>query len=94
MIKKLLASGEKIRAYDPVAMTNMSLLFPDITYCKTYVNAVRNADACIVLTEWKEFLLIDWKVLSMLMRQRIVIDMRDLLDKSSLEKLGFDVYGV
>ncbi len=55
VIQALLASGAIIKAYDPKAEENMKHIYPDITYTKTAKDALENADACIVLTEWKEF---------------------------------------
>ncbi len=94
VIKKLLQHGVNIKAYDPVAMENMGLVFPEITYCNSYLEAVKDADACIVLTEWKEFSNIDLDDAVQSLKQRIIIDMRNVLDKNQLKKLRFNVYSV
>ena len=55
VIRELIDEGAKIQAYDPKAEENMKFIYPDITYTKTAKDALKDADACIVLTEWKEF---------------------------------------
>ncbi len=55
VIKALLDSGATVKAYDPKAEENMRHVYPDIIYTKSAKDALKDADACIVLTEWKEF---------------------------------------
>ena len=55
VIKALLDSGATVKAYDPKAEENMRRVYPGITYAKSAKDALKDADACIVLTEWKEF---------------------------------------
>ena len=55
VIKELLDAGAIVQAYDPKAEENMKEIYPSVTYAKSAADALKNADACIVLTEWKEF---------------------------------------
>jgi UDPglucose 6-dehydrogenase len=73
----LLEKGANISAYDPLANENMRAIFPDVEYCHSAKNALRDADACLVMTEWEEFKKLDdeFKV----MKSRIVIDGRKVI---------------
>ena len=61
IIRRLMAEGAKIRAYDPEAMQKAKLDLPDVTYCESAYQAAEGADAILVLTEWSEFREINWK---------------------------------
>ena len=88
-IEMLIENGAHVRAYDPAATENMKKLFADIDYCTSPYEAVANADACIVLTEWPEFKALDLEKIASIMRSKIVIDMRNIFDRDQLKKLGF-----
>ena len=75
VIEELKRKGAKIRAYDPMAMENMMRIFPDIHYCRSTEEALTDADACLILTEWKEFENIDFSK----MRNKVVIEGRRVL---------------
>jgi UDPglucose 6-dehydrogenase len=75
IIKELKRKGAIIKAYDPMAMENMKKIFPDITYCKSIDEALENADACLILTDWKEFENIDFSK----MKNKLVIEGRRIL---------------
>ena len=75
VIRELLKKGAKIKAYDPMAMENMKRVFPSIEYCDSIDKALDSADACLILTDWKEFENIDFQK----MRKKIVIEGRRIL---------------
>lgn len=75
IIKELLKRGAKIKAYDPMAMENMKKIFPEIEYCNSIEEAIENADACLILTDWKEFEEINFDA----MKRKIVIEGRRIL---------------
>jgi len=75
IIKELLKRGAKIKAYDPMAMENMKKIFPEIEYCNSIEKAIENADACLILTDWKEFEEINFDA----MKRKIVIEGRRIL---------------
>lgn len=83
-----------IKAYDPVAMYNMSLLFPAITYCNSIDDAVYNADAIVILTEWDEFKCIDWHKVRSQVRQPYLVDMRNIVDPIMCMNQDFIYEGV
>lgn len=90
LIDKLLEAGCKIRAYDPAAMTECKRRTGDQVYyaCDMY-DAVLDADALMLVTEWKEFRLPSWAVIKKTMAQQIVLDGRNIYDKKEMEELGF-----
>ena len=93
MIDLLLQAGITIRAYDPVAMKECQRRYGDkVIYCKDKYDAVSDADALLLLTEWKEFRLPSWEVIHKVMRRPLVIDGRNILDSEELLELGFEYH--
>ena len=90
LIDKLLKAGCHIRAYDPAAMQECKRRIGDSVYyaCDMY-DAVLDADALMLVTEWKEFRLPSWAVIRKTMAQQIVLDGRNIYDKKEMEELGF-----
>ena len=93
IIKMLLEAGCVIRAYDPVAMDECRRRIGDkITYCRDMYDAVLDADALLLLTEWKEFRLPAWAVIKKEMNRPLVIDGRNIFDAEELEENGFEYH--
>ena len=93
MIGKLLDAGCTIRVYDPVAMDECRRRIGDrVTYCRDKYDAVLDADALLLLTEWKEFRLPTWGVISKAMKRPLVIDGRNIFDIEELEEYGFEYH--
>ena len=80
IIKKLKEKGAKIFVYDPKAMENMMKIYRDINYCKNIGEALKNADACLILTDWEEFKKLSNKDFSK-MKKKIIIEGRKVLGK-------------
>lgn len=95
-IERLQNDNVFIKAYDPQAMANMQKLYPDIMYCDSMDQAVKDADAVLLLTEWGEFKNVDLAHIKELMtkptmyRKPIIIDTRNIWDPHELEALGFN----
>ena len=77
VIKELVGRGALVAAYDPKANASMREILPEIEYCKSASQALTDADACLVLTEWPEFG--DLNKEFELMRSRVIIDGRRVL---------------
>lgn len=90
LIDKLLKAGCQVRAYDPAAVQECRRRIGDTIYyaCDMY-DAVLDADALMLVTEWKEFRLPSWAVIKKTMAQQIVLDGRNIYDKKEMEELGF-----
>ncbi|MBO6217883.1 MAG: UDP-glucose/GDP-mannose dehydrogenase family protein [Prevotella sp.] len=79
-----------IRVYDPIAMDECKRRVGDVvTYCKDMYDAVLDADALLLITEWKEFRLPSWEVIAKAMKQSVVIDGRNIYDSEELKEAGF-----
>jgi UDPglucose 6-dehydrogenase len=91
---RLVAEGAKVVGYDPLAMDNMRAVLPALEYATTAAGALESADACVLVTEWDEFLGLDWAQVKGTMTSPIIIDGRNALDGPELEKLGFVYEGV
>jgi UDPglucose 6-dehydrogenase len=93
MIDKLLDAGCTIRAYDPIAMDECRRRIGDkIVYCRDMYDAVLDADALLLLTEWKEFRLPTWGVIRKAMHRPLVIDGRNIFDIEEIEENEFEYY--
>jgi len=93
MIEKLLQAGSNIRAYDPVAMDECRRrVGTQVTYCRDMYDAVLDADAMLLLTEWKEFRMPTWGVVRKAMKHPLVIDGRNIFDIEELEENGFEYH--
>ena len=93
MIEKLLAAGCNVRVYDPIAMDECRRRIGDkVVYCRDMYDAVLDADALLLLTEWKEFRLPTWGVIKKAMRRPLVIDGRNIFDIEELDENGFEYH--
>lgn len=93
LIDQLLKAGCIVKVYDPVAMDECKRKIGNtITYCKDMYDTTLNADALIVVTEWKEFRVPAWNVLQKTMNQPVIIDGRNIYDKNVLIEAGFSYY--
>ena len=89
MVGSLLNAGAQVKAYDPEANTSFAEFYPQITYCKTWEEAVKDTDAVAVMTEWNEFRTMDAKTLKNLMKSPTILDTRNILSRKELQKNGF-----
>lgn len=90
LIEQLLQAGAKVKAYDPIAMPEAQRRVGDvITYGKDIYDTVLDADALVLLTEWKEFRLPNWSVVKKVLNNPVVVDGRNIYNKKELEELGF-----
>ena len=95
MIDLLQKAGCTIRVYDPIAMNECKRRIGDsVIYCKDMYDAVLNADALLLLTEWKEFRLPSWEVIAKAMQRKLVIDGRNIFDPEELKEAGFEYHCV
>lgn len=93
MIDLLQKAGCTIRVYDPIAMNECKRRIGDsVVYCKDMYDAVLNADALLLLTEWKEFRLPSWEVIAKAMNRMLVIDGRNIFDAEELKENGFEYH--
>ena len=90
LINKLLNAGCKVRVYDPAAMTECRRRIGDsVCYATDMYDAALDADALMLVTEWKEFRLPSWAVIKKAMRTPVLLDGRNIYEKKEIEELGF-----
>ena len=90
VVELLIAAGAKVTAFDPVVKQVKGL---SIDIKSEIIQSVENVDAVVVLTEWQEFKSIKPEVIGKAVKQKIIVDSRNLLDKSKWEKHGFRFIG-
>lgn len=94
IINSLLKANAKVKAYDPVAMDDAKRIFPKITYCKDTYDAVKGADAVVIVTEWNQFRNLDLAKIKKLTRDTFFFDLRNIYEPEKLRKAGFKYYSI
>jgi UDPglucose 6-dehydrogenase len=96
IIKRLLAYGAKIKAFDPEAMENTKKNHPELSveYCSDIYSACENSDCIVLVTEWQDFTNLDFLQLKTIVRTPIFIDLRNAYVPSYVRSLGFLYKGV
>ena len=92
VIRKLLEEGAIVHASDPEAIARTRPIFPQLVYHEDPYDALQQADAALVCTEWQIFRNIDWERAGQLMARRLVIDGRNLYSPKKMKELDFDYY--
>lgn len=94
-IDELLSEGVIIKAHDPEGMKNVERILKDkIQYCETPYEAAENADAILIATEWPEFRAPDFDKLSLILKEKVIFDGRNLYELSTMRELGYVYYSV
>lgn len=91
---RLRGEGAQVVAYDPVAMDNARDLLPGVEMKDTALLALEGSDAAVIVTEWPEFLEIDWAGAAERMGRPLIIDGRNFLDATHLRAEGFAYEGI
>ena len=97
VIKDLLAAGATVTAYDPVAIAESRHCFPDeprLSYAENQIGALDNADALLIVTEWKEFRSPDFAVIKSKLKTPLVFDGRNLFEPAEMQRFGITYYGI
>jgi UDPglucose 6-dehydrogenase len=90
VVRRLLAEGARVSAYDPEAMERTRSVLPNVHYGEDAYEAGRGADALLLLTEWAQFRQLDWKRLHGEMARPLIVDARNMLRPAEMEALGFE----
>jgi len=95
IVDGLLERGAEVSAHDPEAIDVARGIFGDrIQYAESNYDAVRDADALLIVTEWKQYRVPDFKRMRDVMRRTLVIDGRNLFEANRLRELGFDYVSI
>ena len=88
-LELLLQAGCTVKVFDPVAMNTCKVRWTDIQCGVDMYDAVKDADALLLLTEWRQFRIPDWERVKQNMREPLVIDGRNIYNAAEMEKRGF-----
>lgn len=95
LIKKLIDAGANVSVYDPISINECKRRIGNIVqYCDNRYQTVNDADALLLVTEWKEFRIPSWGMVHKLMRTPIVLDGRNIYDRKEVESEGFTYYAI
>lgn len=95
LIEQLLAAGCRVQVYDPIAMNECRRRVGDsVNYCDDMYVAATDADALLLVTEWKVFRIPSWTTLLRLMHTPLIIDGRNIYDRHELTSQGFAYYAI
>ena len=90
VIDRLVRAGAVVKVFDPVATEECRRRVGDaVTYCREMYDAAVDADALVLLTEWKQFRVPSWSLLHRVMRNPLIVDGRNIYDKAELAAEGF-----
>jgi UDPglucose 6-dehydrogenase len=94
-IKALVDAGAIIKAYDPEAMENVQGVIGDvITYCKSPYEALKEADALLIMTEWPQFRTPEFEAMESLLKEKVIFDGRNLYELDQMKELGYTYYSI
>ena len=97
VIEGLSAKGATVTAHDPVAMKEAQRIYGEragLRYAETPLEALQDADALIIVTEWKAFKSPDFDVVKSKLKNAIIFDGRNLFEPEDVKALGIEYYGV
>jgi UDPglucose 6-dehydrogenase len=90
MIDALTEAGATVHAYDPEAMPNVKQIVGDkIDFAEGQYDALENADALIIATEWSEFRTPEFEKISSMLKNKVIFDGRNVYDRAQMKELGF-----
>jgi UDPglucose 6-dehydrogenase len=94
IIQGLLATGAKVKAFDPGAMEEAKAVLPEIEYGKDAYDVAKGVDGLVLATEWNQFRRLDLQRIKGLLKTPIFIDLRNVYDPDQMKRLGFTYCGV
>lgn len=94
IIRLLEAKGATVKAYDPVAMANAKKALPGVVMCDSAYETAKGADALLIVTEWREFRLLNMERIKGLLKTPVIFDGRNIYDPDRIRSAGFEYYCV
>ena len=86
--------GAAIRAYDPAGMEQAKAILGGITYCDGPYECARGADVLVIVTEWEQFRVLDFRRLKDVMVRPLLVDLRNVYRADEVERVGFTYFGI
>jgi UDPglucose 6-dehydrogenase len=95
IIAALREEGARLKVYDPAAMGKAKKMLNNaVKFCKDPYDACRSSDCLLIITEWPEFMELDFKKIKKLMSRSLIIDGRNIYDPAAMKRMGFTYLGV
>lgn len=94
IINAMIARGAKVKAFDPVAMDEARHFITGIDYADDEYDAIRGADALVIITEWNQFRALDMEKVKALLKTPKIADLRNIYEPEDMRELGFEYVGV
>lgn len=94
IINGLIKEGVKVKAFDPVAMEQAKLVMPNIEYCKDTYAVADKSDAVVFITEWNQFRSLDLNKIKDLLKEPIIVDLRNIYEPKKMLEFGFKYFCV
>jgi UDPglucose 6-dehydrogenase len=94
IIREMQRLGAQVKAFDPVAMEEARHCLPDVEYATDEYDAIRDADALVIITEWNQFRALDMEKVKSLLKSPKIADLRNIYEPKDMRELGFDYVGV
>jgi UDPglucose 6-dehydrogenase len=94
IIKKLIAQGATVKAYDPAGMKEARKILKKVDFQETIYDVGQGADALILVTEWNPFRTIDWVKMKSLLKSPVVIDLKNIYEPAKMHQNGIRYYSL
>lgn len=97
LLEALMAAGASIQAYDPEAMHEAQRIYgdlPGLIYCSTQSEALQDADALVIVTEWKQFRSPDFEALNQQLSDKVIFDGRNMYEPQLVKQYGLSYYAI
>ena len=94
VINSLLEMGAKIKAYDPIAMSNAKKILRNVNFQSDPYSVAKDCDVLVIMTEWNEFRQLDLGKIKKYMKKPVLLDGRNIYDPQKLREMGFVYIGV
>jgi len=89
IIKGLQRQGAEIKVFDPAGMREARQIFRSVYYAKDAYDAARGAHCLVIITEWNQFRNLNWQRMAELLREPVVVDLRNIYEPGKMRALGF-----
>ncbi len=94
IVPALIEAGVTVKAFDPESMDEAREMMPDIVYCESAYEAIQDADALAILTEWDQFRALDLSEVKASLKTPLVVDLRNIYDPTAMRAQGFVYQGI
>lgn len=94
IIHSMIAKGAQVRAFDPVAMDEAKHYISGLSYAEDEYDAIKDADALVIVTEWNQFRALDMEKVKSLLKAPKIADLRNIYEPSDMRAMGFEYVGV